>query len=243
MKTNSTEVKVYKSQTELDRVTKERDEAIRASDLSREASNRDLEAKRLAEQVCEDECAKYAARVETLEHGYREFQRANERLRGRATFAEAHAADAQFDADRLRKAELEARKALEVVGGNLEARVAEWIRTRIGADHIAPRERAMRLLEEAFELAQAEGITGQQAIRQIEHVYARPAGNPEQEAGGVAVCLLGWCAAHGTTFREVALREIERIEAKPIEEIRGSLARKHKADLVVCVPVAEAKGE
>jgi len=130
----------------------------------------------------------------------------------------------------------------EMPSGFLERRVAEWIRTRIGADHIAPQERAIRLLEEAVELAQAEGIPFDPVMRQIFHVYGRPAGQPQQEAGGVAVTLLGWCAAYETTFREVALREIERIEAKPVEEIRGSLARKADADLVVCVPSAETKG-
>ncbi len=37
-----------------------------------------------------------------------------------------------------------------------EARVANWVETRIGTQHMHPRERAMRLLEEAVELAQAE---------------------------------------------------------------------------------------
>ncbi len=68
---------------------------------------------------------------------------------------------------------------------------------------------------------------------QVSHVFARDAGEPSQEAAGVAVCLLGWCASTGNTLAELALAEIERIEAKPVEQIRGSLKRKADADLVV----------
>lgn len=115
---------------------------------------------------------------------------------------------------------------------NFESRVANWVCTRIGPKHMRPRERAMRLLEEAIELAQAEGITAEQVSRQVEHVFGRPAGEPRQEAAAVAVCLYGWCAATSVTLDEIATEEVERIEARPIEEIRGSLARKEDAGLV-----------
>jgi hypothetical protein len=118
---------------------------------------------------------------------------------------------------------------------SLESRVAEWVCTRIGPDHMHPRERAMRLLEEAIELAQAEGISLDQTLRQSVHVFDRKAGDPAQEAAGVAVCLFGWCAATGNTLHALALAEIMRIEAKPLDQIRGSLARKADADLVVAV--------
>jgi hypothetical protein len=113
-----------------------------------------------------------------------------------------------------------------------EERVANWVTARIGADHMNSAERAMRLFEEAAELLQAEGVGIDLAMKQIEHVYARPAGIAEQEAAGVAVCLLGWCASAGTTFQAIAEKEIERIEKKPLDQIRGRLARKADADLV-----------
>ena len=118
---------------------------------------------------------------------------------------------------------------------DLQHRVAEWVRTRIGRAHMAPAERAMRLLEEAMELAQAEGVNEAQVYAQMKHVFSRPAGEPLQEGAGVAVCLLAWCAARGVLFREVAEREVDRIEAKPIEQILGSLARKADAGLVTVV--------
>jgi hypothetical protein len=117
----------------------------------------------------------------------------------------------------------------------LETRVKEWVVSRIGAMNMHRRERAMRLLEESVELAQSEGITQDQVTRQVAHVFGRPAGEPSQEAAGVAVTLLGWCAATDNQLLDLAVREIERIEAKPVSQIRGSLARKADADLVVCV--------
>ena|SRR5579864_8361452 len=118
----------------------------------------------------------------------------------------------------------------------LEERVEYWIVTRIGAENAHRRERAMRLLEEAVELAQAEGVTEEMVNRQTRHVFSRPAGDPAQEAAGVGVCLAGWCAASGHSVVSLTLRELERIEAKPVEQIRGSLARKQDADIVTAVP-------
>lgn len=114
----------------------------------------------------------------------------------------------------------------------LQQRVAEWVKTRIGADHMHPMERALRLFEEAAELLQSEGVDEQSAIEQVRYVYGRPAGEPEQEAAGVAVCLLAWCESRGVSFVTLAAREIERIEAKPLDQIRGSVTRKADAGLV-----------
>lgn len=118
----------------------------------------------------------------------------------------------------------------------LQERVAAWVRTRIGEAHMHHRERAMRLFEEAVELVQAEGIRIDQAEAQLYHVYGRPAGDPAQEAAGTIVGILGWCAATGNYPIDLARAEVERIEAKPLDQIRGSLARKFDADLVTVVP-------
>lgn len=114
----------------------------------------------------------------------------------------------------------------------LEARVKQWVETRIGDKHMASGERAMRLLEEAIELAQAEGITLDMVNRQADYVFSRPVGDSSQEAAGVAVCLLGWCAATGRTMLGLAQQELRRIEEKPISQIRGSVARKTDKDLI-----------
>jgi hypothetical protein len=130
--------------------------------------------------------------------------------------------------------ELRLREAPRVMA-ELQSRVAEWVRTRIGEAHMQPRERAMRLLEEAIELAQAEGITEDMVRDQAQHVFSRPAGKPESEAAGVAICLLGWTGATGNSLLGLINAELQRIESKPIDQIRGSLARKADAGLVTTV--------
>ncbi len=142
--------------------------------------------------------------------------------------------------DTLERARAQANEYLEQVRtatlpGYAEVRAANWVVSRVGEDHMQPRERAMRLLEEAIELAQAEGVTENQVRLQVGHVYNRPPGDPIQEAGGIAVCLLAWCVSRGKRFIDVAMAELERIEAKSAEAIRGSLARKADSDLVTCV--------
>jgi hypothetical protein len=116
---------------------------------------------------------------------------------------------------------------------SLESRVESWVASRCGRDQMSVQNRAIRLLEEAVEVCQSAGISRDMIVRQVDHVFARPAGEIIQEVGGVAVCLLGLCAALKTKFSSAAMAEIERIEAKPVEEVRGSLARKADADLVV----------
>jgi hypothetical protein len=108
----------------------------------------------------------------------------------------------------------------------LEDRAAEWVRTRLGPEHMAPIERAMRLFEEASELAQSEGVTPVMANTILMHVYSRPPGNARQEAGGVATTLLMWCAATGNRLEEITLDELERIESKHPDEIESSVSRK-----------------
>jgi len=117
----------------------------------------------------------------------------------------------------------------------LEDRMKEWVISRIGVEHMNPRERAMRLLEEAIELAQAEGVSEGQVTAQARHVFNRPAGDPESEAGGVAVCLLAWCASREKYLQVLAELEMDRIESKPVDQIRGSVARKQDSDLVTCI--------
>lgn len=119
----------------------------------------------------------------------------------------------------------------EKLGYYLQERIADWVRSRLGLHYMHPRERAMRLLEEAIELAQAEGINVERCHNQVNHVYNRPKGEPEMEAAGVAVCLLAWCNARSKNLFALAAEEIARIESKSLAEIRSSLKRKTDAGL------------
>ena len=71
-------------------------------------------------------------------------------------------------------------------------RVSDWVRASFGDGAMHRQERAMRVLEEAIELAQAEEIADEDVQRLSAHVYAKPPGSPDQEVGGIGVCLLAW---------------------------------------------------
>jgi hypothetical protein len=94
-----------------------------------------------------------------------------------------------------------------------QRRVLTWVRETFGENTTAANERASRFLEEAIELAQAQGLTSDAVLALVQHVYSKPPGNPEQEAGGVGVSLLGYCAAAGFSADSAELAELNRILA------------------------------
>lgn len=95
-----------------------------------------------------------------------------------------------------------------------QAAVARWMIECFG-EIIAmdPLERIMRFLEEALELAQAEGMTSEEAERVLAYVYGRDAGETPQEVGGVMVTLAAFCYRRGVDLQTEALREIDRIDS------------------------------
>lgn len=105
-------------------------------------------------------------------------------------------------------------------------RVAKWIAECLpkeaGADRI---ERAHRLLEEAIELAQACGTSKEDAMRLIDYVFDRPAGDQEQEVGGVMVTLAALCSAINISMASAADKELERNWSR-ISSIRHKNATK-----------------
>jgi len=71
-------------------------------------------------------------------------------------------------------------------------------------------ERNHRFLEEALELAQANGCTKQDALELIDYVFSRPVGDPRQEVGGVMVTLAGLCSAIEINMDEAGDLELQR---------------------------------
>lgn len=69
-----------------------------------------------------------------------------------------------------------------------------------------------RFLEEALELVQSLGCTKEQVLSLAAYVFDRPAGDPGQEVGGVAVTLAALCQANALDMYNEATREIMRIE-------------------------------
>lgn len=76
-----------------------------------------------------------------------------------------------------------------------QALVGEWVTRAFGTTCAANlRERVARVLEEAMELAQAEGLSLPEALTLATYVFGRPLGEPDQEVGGVMVTLLAYAA-------------------------------------------------
>lgn len=112
----------------------------------------------------------------------------------------------------------------------LSNRVGAWVRSRLGTAVLMDRrERAARLVEEAIELAQAEGVS-EVSIRNIaKRVYSREVGEVKQEVGGVGVCLLAYCYATDLDFVALTKREVDRIEKVPMEKTQEKHDAKVKA--------------
>lgn len=109
-----------------------------------------------------------------------------------------------------------------------QARVFPWMLTCFGEqitfDGV---ERNHRFLEESLELVQALGTTKEEAYQLVDYVFGRPAGDPNQEAGGVMVTLAALGIAHGIEIQDAGEVELARIWTK-IDKIRAKQAAKPK---------------
>lgn len=102
--------------------------------------------------------------------------------------------------------------------GEAEARIARWVVKCFGRASLeSRRERTLRLLEEAIELAQAEELALDDVIRLVTRVFNRPPGTPENELSGVILTTLAYCKSTGFRLLGVAQSELERIERLPVE--------------------------
>lgn len=107
--------------------------------------------------------------------------------------------------------------------------VDKWIRKTFGKQSAEDKvERLSRLVEEVCELCQAENFPQAMIPVIADYVYKKPAGWPQQELGGVGVCILAYAMAAGYNADDMEQREFARILALPTKHFRGS--RKKKAD-------------
>lgn len=121
---------------------------------------------------------------------------------------------------------------LTMVG--LTARVANWVHVVLGYDCLMNRrERALRLIEEAIELGQVEGLSRSDVVKVTNRVFDRPVGEREQEVGGIGVCLLAYCYAAGIDFKGLTERELRRIEKLDPNIIRAKHAAKAEAGTAI----------
>lgn len=111
-------------------------------------------------------------------------------------------------------------------GKSFQRRVEGWLAACFSPAVRADREeRTHRFLEEALELAQANGCTREDLQALVEYVFSRPVGKPEQEVGGVMVTLAGLCSAMQIDMEAAGEHELERIWAR-IDAIRQKQATK-----------------
>jgi sugar phosphate isomerase/epimerase len=109
-----------------------------------------------------------------------------------------------------------------------QRRVVNWLLACFGQEIASDKaERSHRFVEEAIELAQAQGMTLLETIQLVTYVYGRPAGEPAQEVGGVMVTLAALCQATGIDMEEAAEAELTRVWEK-IDRIREKQKAKPK---------------
>lgn len=96
--------------------------------------------------------------------------------------------------------------------------IYEWGQRAFGPTHMHDRRiRALRLLEEAVELAQACEVPQQKVDDLVFVVYSRPPGGVRQEVGGVLVTIHAFCAGQGINLDQAMEDEVCRVLAKSPE--------------------------
>lgn len=101
-----------------------------------------------------------------------------------------------------------------------------WAMSCFGVDRARSRkERSMRILEEAIELAQACGHTRGDCVRQVEETYAKPIGEIKQEVSGVLVTVAAFCGLMGLNMDELFTKEFCRCIEKS-DEIKAKSLKK-----------------
>lgn len=105
-----------------------------------------------------------------------------------------------------------------------QGEVLTWAVEAFGSTARDPLERAARLVEEAIEVAQAEGLSPVIIKRIMDRVYSRPPGDLWQELGGLQVTALALAQNRGLELDSCARMEFQRVRSKPM----GWWCRKHQ---------------
>lgn len=96
-------------------------------------------------------------------------------------------------------------------GSSLQFGLRRWLIAAIGLESLMDRQaRALRVLEEAVELAQAAGIIESKAQEQVSATFAKPPGEYDQEIGGVVNAVLMAAEGAGQDGLWLGARELRR---------------------------------
>jgi hypothetical protein len=104
-----------------------------------------------------------------------------------------------------------------------------WARATFGPVALLRSERLLRFVEEAIELAHAEGMERKTLNLIADRVYSRPPGNVGKEIGQAQACLETFAENIGLSSDAEAQREWERVQEIPQEE----WTRRHQAKIAV----------
>lgn len=97
----------------------------------------------------------------------------------------------------------------------------DWSIRSFGVEHVRNKKvRALRLVEEAIEFAQAREVPVEQMHLLIDTVYGRPIGVANQELGGVFMTAIIAAAIEDLDPEECFLTELRRVLAKSPEHFR-----------------------
>lgn len=116
---------------------------------------------------------------------------------------------------------------------DFQFRVASWVSHTFGAQYLLPSaapERALRVAEEAVELAQSLSVPPEQLHKLVDYVYARPAGSCDKELAQCIVTLLSAAQCCNVDLERALTTEINRInQDEVIERCRKRQAEKRAA--------------
>lgn len=104
-----------------------------------------------------------------------------------------------------------------------------WV-ARVFGIHMAvsPWERALRVAEEALELAQAATVERETIIRLVDRVFGREKGIIRQEIGGLLITILAFSETMGIDSEQCERDELERVLSLPQERLIASQMLKHE---------------
>ncbi len=112
--------------------------------------------------------------------------------------------------------------------GGFQLAAGLWALNAFGPDSAGDvKNRSHRFLEEALELVQACGCTGEEAGQLVEYVYSRPAGAIVQETGGAMVTLAALSVANHLDMVQAGGLELRRCRDN-LEGIRAKEATRAK---------------
>lgn len=106
------------------------------------------------------------------------------------------------------------------MAGNIYSQegILDWAVETFGVVAADPKERILRFLEEAIELAHACGVDDLTLHKVEARVYGRPAGEPAKEMAQCAVTLKALAEVHRVDLIDIEVEEIDRVHSIPKEE-------------------------